>query len=580
MKLDLRDVPFSCYGSSLALRDITPGGNSWYEDDVTGIHLENKLVGTSGRGSLFRVESKSGRGDVGVVSASPGEAVIRSRAGGRVRLAFDGPDSVRFRGEGSGLVLHAPGGRPHCAMPQPEGRWRLILRRANVHVMLTCMQGRMSVVAPWHTAGCDPIRVEVTPNASGICDLAVDVFHGSWQSRRRSDFDRCVDKQGDAFARWLARHPKPARRCGANAWELAAYVNWSAVVGAGGLFERDAMLMSKNVMSNVWSWDHAFNAMALAHWNPRLAWDQWWIPFDRQDASGCLPDSVCAEWEHFCFVKPPVHGWALSRMRRANPRYFGKARMAQAYDPLARWTEWWLRERTWTKGRLPFYLHGNDSGWDNGTLFDSGTPLVSPDLAALLVLQCDWLAFVAERLTLARDAVRWRQRSAGLLAGLREDLWNGRRFAGIKPADGTLVKSESLLACIPIVLGKRLRRDVRKALIESIRGHLTPYGLATERVDSVCYEPEGYWRGPIWAPATMLIVDGLREAGTGTLANTIASRFCRLCSRSGFAENFNALTGEGLCDRAYTWTSSVFQMLAMLSSEGGRSDEELHVQDK
>jgi hypothetical protein len=28
------------------------------------------------------------------------------------------------------------------------------------------------------------------------------------------------------------------------------------------------------------------------------------------------------------------------------------------------------------------------------------------------------------------------------------------------------------------------------------------------------------------------------------------------------AENFDALTGEGLCDRAYTWTASVFQILA------------------
>lgn len=30
-----------------------------------------------------------------------------------------------------------------------------------------------------------------------------------------------------------------------------------------------------------------------------------------------------------------------------------------------------------------------------------------------------------------------------------------------------------------------------------------------------------------------------------------------MVSKNGFAENFNALTGEGLRDLAYTWTASV-----------------------
>ncbi len=34
------------------------------------------------------------------------------------------------------------------------------------------------------------------------------------------------------------------------------------------------------------------------------------------------------------------------------------------------------------------------------------------------------------------------------------------------------------------------------------------------------------------------------------------------CAVSGFAENFNAVTGDPLRDPAYTWTSSVFLTLA------------------
>jgi hypothetical protein len=42
----------------------------------------------------------------------------------------------------------------------------------------------------------------------------------------------------------------------------------------------------------------------------------------------------------------------------------------------------------------------------------------------------------------------------------------------------------------------------------------------------------------------------------------VSARFRALCERSGFAENFDALTGEGLRDRAYTWTAAVYLLLA------------------
>ena len=90
---------------------------------------------------------------------------------------------------------------------------------------------------------------------------------------------------------------------------------------------------------------------------------------------------------------------------------------------------------------------------------------------------------------------------------------------------------------------------------------ITEYGLATESVDSPFYESDGYWRGPIWAPSTMLMVDGLRESGEEDLAYDICRKFGNLCVKSGFAENFDALKGDGLRDRAYTWTSSVFLIM-------------------
>jgi glycogen debranching enzyme len=115
---------------------------------------------------------------------------------------------------------------------------------------------------------------------------------------------------------------------------------------------------------------------------------------------------------------------------------------------------------------------------------------------------------------------------------------------------------------LPIVLGDDLPADVHTALADALKAHLTPHGLATEPLGSDLYAADGYWRGPIWAPATLLIEDGLRRAGHTDLADDISTRFRRLCETSGFAENFNADTGAGLRDRAYTWTAAAYLILA------------------
>ena len=73
------------------------------------------------------------------------------------------------------------------------------------------------------------------------------------------------------------------------------------------------------------------------------------------------------------FVKPPIHGWALSRLRRATDRR-SRTRSAarRIYDHLVAWSTFWLDARRVPGHALPHYQHGNDSGWDNSTVFDQG----------------------------------------------------------------------------------------------------------------------------------------------------------------------------------------------------------------
>lgn len=244
--------------------------------------------------------------------------------------------------------------------------------------------------------------------------------------------------------------------------------------------------------------------------------------------------------------------------------FFEIDQFRQLYGPLARWTEWYLRYRDDDLDGIPQYHHGNNSGWDNATPFKIGVPLESPDLCAYLVLQMETLAKLAEAMNNLEEAESWQRRATALLQNMLEHFWQDDHFVALRSGDHLVADTESLFLFLPIVLGLRLPAGVRSELLQGLTKpgrFITEYGLATESPQSPDYRPDGYWRGPIWAPSTFMIVEGLSACGEQELARSLALKFCDLCTENGFAENFDALTGAGLRDRAYSWTASVFLVL-------------------
>jgi glycogen debranching enzyme len=324
------------------------------------------------------------------------------------------------------------------------------------------------------------------------------------------------------------------------------------------------MLMSKNWMTAVWSWDHCFNAMALSLKDPQLAWDQLMVPFDNQQPQGALPDQTKTSSIQINFSKPPIHGWTLLWMMH-NSSNIDAAHLEQIYTPLVRWTDWYFTYRNSSHDGLPEYDHGFDLGWDNSTVFQSGIPVETPDLASFLVIQMNALAEIAGKLGKQDDKAKWESRSDELMKRMLSKLWKQDHFVAIRADNGSEIDSQSLLLYLPIVLGKQLPTDVREKLVSGLMKegrYRTANGFATEALTSKDYSDDSYWRGPIWAPATMILAEGLDSAGEHALAHQLREDFCRMAQEHGMSENFNAVTGEGLRDPAYTWTSSVYLIFA------------------
>ncbi|WP_333768348.1 amylo-alpha-1,6-glucosidase [Streptomyces sp. IBSBF 2435] len=485
---------------------------------------------------------------------------------GRISLVYEGPDTVRLRGEQLGLAI-TPADRELTAFTGTylyrdpvDGSYQFTSYETGRRYRVTLLTG--VVAGSEGLEGLAGAERRLVLSGQAGWEVVIEEIDSARQPYTApADFDAAAAAHAQSFREFAdAVAPLPAAE--APAAELAAYVLWSATVRPAGFLRRPAVLMSKHWMDKVWSWDHCFNALALAPGVPDLAWDQLHIPFDHQDETGALPDSLTHSEILYNFVKPPIHGWALRRLRERLPRPPEPGELEETYRRLGRWTDFWLQARTAPEEGLPHYQHGNDSGWDNATTFDDRRVLITADLAAFLVLQLAELAALAEDLGDTEAATRHRGRADGLQDALLADLWSGARFHSRSPLSHDLRTSRSLLDLMPIVLGERLPSDIADRLAEGIAAHLTPHGLATEHIDSPHYEPDGYWRGPIWAPATVLIEDGLRRSGHTGLADDISYRFRALCEKSGFAENFDAVTGEGLRDRAYTWTAAGYLLLA------------------
>ncbi|WP_053735323.1 amylo-alpha-1,6-glucosidase [Nocardia sp. NRRL S-836] len=550
-EFSVREIPFSRSGAWFGLSPVI--GLASYAEEV---HLVSHRNGMHPLLSLVPV--LNGKPVAAEVTADPATLTWRTEQG-LVTAVYSAPDVLRISGTGAGLLLSAT---QRTLTPftgtyffaDPAGGLVFTSYETGHRLRLTVLSGQWSQIGDQELGTA---RRAVVLGAGEPWELVVEELGTARAvSRPTTAFADDVTAVRAEFTRF-ADAVAPWRDDRTPAAELACYVLWSATVRPAGFVRRPAVLMSKHWMDKVWSWDHCFTALALACGAPDLAWEQFQVVFDHQDAEGALPDSVTHSEVLRNFVKPPVHGWALSLLRRRLPG--GLPDVATAYRQLSAWTSFWLDHRRAPGSRLPHYEHGNDSGWDNSTVFLEERLVRSPDLAAFLVLQCKELAVLAAEV--GESPVRWAALADELLAVLLDELWQGNGFVSQGVTSGTKRRSASLLDLMPVVLGEHLPPEVFAGLCDGVAKHLTSVGLATELPGSRWYDPDGYWRGPVWAPATVLVEDGLRRGGAVELADQVRARFLATCEKSGFAENFDALTGEGLRDRAYTWTAAAYLLL-------------------
>ena len=86
---------------------------------------------------------------------------------------------------------------------------------------------------------------------------------------------------------------------------------------------------------------------------------------------------------------------------------------------------------------------------------------------------------------------------------------------------------------------------------------VVPVAVPSSDPDDPTFEPERYWRGPVWVLVNWMIADGLVASGHGDRAERLRAETRELVERSGFCEYFDPRTGTGIGGHGFSWTAAL-----------------------
>jgi hypothetical protein len=205
-----------------------------------------------------------------------------------------------------------------------------------------------------------------------------------------------------------------------------------------------------------------------------------------------------------------------------------------------------------------------DAGYDPAAVWQSA-PLLVADVGFNAILQRanhDLLHLL--RLSGAADGaaeiVQMIERTAAALEARWSEAdgiyysWNTKRGVAIgQPGIGCLLP----LYADPRAAGRH------PALLERLRGWLgqVKYGVPSFEPGRDEFEPQRYWRGPVWLVVNWMLIDGLRANREAELAARVLKDSLALVQDSGFGEYFNPLTGDALGGAEFSWTAAMYLFL-------------------
>lgn len=362
-----------------------------------------------------------------------------------------------------------------------------------------------------------------------------------------------------------------------------------------------------------WLWDSCFHAIILSHFDVESAKAEMLSLKRSQFSNGMLPHMIY--WKNrektkfprirwgrrrtSSITQPPMLAYAAWQIHCLSPDpQFLKA-MTGTIDGFHRYL---LKYRDPRHHHLVGLVHPDESGEDNSPRFDGAMTMTARQdieenfkrrkvligrfrnynfaiknrmdkkhwvrdvpFNAILVRNLECQAKIAEVLGDHAQA-KWALHQAGLvkqamLSHMVDE--NGVMYSSVG-RKYQLVKINTWAIFSPLFAKILTKADADKLVhqhLENTQEFATPYGVPTVALNEQSFNPNGFWRGPVWLATNWFIVKGLQAYGFDGQAKKIINQSLELLDKSGFREQYDPLTGEGYGAHAFTWGCLILDML-------------------
>jgi hypothetical protein len=453
--------------------------------------------------------------------------------GGTIEMCYDGVNTMQIRSTGGLGVRFFIKTRPHeLFIDRLDGSVCASFALIGSFLWET-LKGAQTNNARWDawSIKADDGEIIWTPDKDGETHGYIHYAETTVEKATPRGFDDCVKENWDDFYAWAMKYePVPDKY--AHIRLFAIYVIWSCYLGAKGMVKTNMVFMMRNgPLVRAMGWHQSYHAMAL--WKDLdTAIDLLYSMFSVQDEFGMLPDSVSDHYVTMLAAKPVFQGFALSYiLDRVGIDALTPAHCEKLYEPMKKWAEYWFILRDRDRDGIPSYMHADESGWDDASIFRRGMPTSTPDLCAFLVLMFEAIAKLAARMGKHEEARAYDIRSKELLDTMIKVYWNGAKFVCFMDTTREVVDEESIAVYQPIILGKRLPEQIRRKIGEAAGNTDTffmPAGFASESQQSRYYDVTygSFMLGTILAPVQLMMTVGLYNAGEKEVALKNAYNWC------------------------------------------------------
>ena len=352
----------------------------------------------------------------------------------------------------------------------------------------------------------------------------------------------------------------------------------------------EGVMPSVSIYRGLWSWDSWKHAYSLAYIDKELAENSVRSMYAYQNEAGMIADCIFADKEknNWRNTKAPLSAWAVYEIYNATK---DTGFLKEMYPKLLKYHYWWFADRDHDKNGICEF--GCTDGsiqaarwecWDNAIRFDSivmiknsnnafSMDVESVDLNAYLYLEKDILITIATILndnTKAKSLIAEKTKLGELIRKLFFNKKDGFYY-DVNLKDKSFILSKEASGWLPLFAGIVTKEQAAKIkdmmMNENVFNTFVPLSVAGK--DNPKYEPDGYWRGPVWLDQFYFGYMGLKRYGYDKEAESLLLKLLQnapnITSTSDVAlrEYYNSKTGEGLGTQYFGWTAAHLLMMML-----------------